>query len=191
MTKLEIEAFLAEKRWLPLLPENVEVTITIDTVINPTEDRELVLNAARIILVNITDFPSKLSGDNARSVLEGINQRIEQQHIMDAARRHIMENLTFDAGTTVIFINKQVALRGRLNFSEEAPLGPIIILIHSNRIDQVINHYFPKAEWKYPKKRKKKYYKREKVVKHGEIVEEIEIEDIDPQELELEDDKEL
>ncbi|MHA1169342.1 MAG: RNA-binding domain-containing protein [Candidatus Hodarchaeales archaeon] len=184
---MDLEEFLSEKKWLPSLSEKVELIITINTVINPTEDLEKVLNAARNIYPSITDFPVKITGDEANAVLDSIKQKVEQQQIMDAARRHILENLTFEAGTTVVYINKQVLLHGRLNFSDTAPLGPIIVHVYSDRIGQIINHYFPKAEWKYPKKRKKKHVKREKTVKRGEIIEEIDIEDIDFQNSDFED----
>ncbi|MHA2295226.1 MAG: RNA-binding domain-containing protein [Candidatus Hodarchaeales archaeon] len=179
-----------DKGWLRNLPDEVNMQITVETVINPTEDREKVLQAAKLISPTISSFPFELSGQKARFILENIYQIIISQQILDATRRHLLNNLSSDMKITVAFINKQVALHGRLNFVEEAPMGPIVLRIETNNMENVLNHYFPKAEWCFPRKRKKKSKRRQSKTKANseEIIEDINVEDIDLDALEDEED---
>ncbi|MFW9991158.1 MAG: RNA-binding domain-containing protein [Candidatus Odinarchaeota archaeon] len=181
MPSINEKDFSFDKQWLETLPDDVEIHLTIDSSINPTEDQEKVLQAASLISHGIDSFPFELEDQEARHVLNELSNRVIRQQIMDATRRHLLGNLTLELGMTVAFINKQVALHGRLNFSEEAPMGPLVLKIISNRIDQVLNHYFPKAEWRFPKKNRKKsarYYRTPRE-KPDETIEEIDIEDVD------------
>jgi predicted RNA binding protein with dsRBD fold (UPF0201 family) len=126
----------------------MDVDVTAEAIINPTEDEEKVERALRNI------FPSgsiqKTTGregtpllvvhGNGLNTLSTLRNLIRQERIRGAARRILLSNLR---GQRIrIHLHKQAAYVGRVSFCEpegESPHGPISIEIQSQNPEMVID----------------------------------------------------
>ena len=125
----------------------VEVTVFVETQINPTENEESVKAAVNNFLDNgtITIKPS-IKGSSLTAVAKGqdslLNLRIllHNDRIRDASRRLLFKSIR---GNMISFyLNKQVAFVGHISFSEESsesPLGPIRVNIETDDPEQLID----------------------------------------------------
>ena len=124
----------------------VEVTVFMETEINPTESEDKVKAAVNNVLGNatITVKPSA-KGNVLSAVAKGQDSLVRLRNLMrndrirDAARKLLYKSIN---GTMISFcLNKQVAFVGHVSFSEEkaeSPLGPIIVNIETEHPQQLI-----------------------------------------------------
>jgi predicted RNA binding protein with dsRBD fold (UPF0201 family) len=125
----------------------VEVTVFVETQINPTENEESVKAAVNNFLDNatITIKPS-LEGNSLTAVAKGQDSLLKlrilfhNDRIRDASRRLLFKSIR---GNMISFyLNKQVAFVGHISFSEESsesPLGPIRVNIETDNPEQLID----------------------------------------------------
>lgn len=124
----------------------VEVTVFIETEINPTESEDKVKATVNNILGNaaITVKPS-IKGSILTAQAKGQDSLFKFRNLMrkdrirDASRRILFKSIR---GNAITFcLNKQVAFAGHVSFSEEtaeSPLGPIRITIETENPQQLI-----------------------------------------------------
>ena len=125
----------------------VEVTVFVETEINPTESEDNVKAAVNNFLDNatITIKPS-IKGSTLTAVAKGQDSLIKLRNILrndrirDASRRLLFKSIR---GNMISFcLNKQVAFAGHISFSEEtaeSPLGPIRVNIETDNPEQLID----------------------------------------------------
>ena len=124
----------------------VEVTVFIETEINPTESGDKVKATVNNILGNaaITVKPS-IKGSILTAQAKGQDSLFKFRNLMrkdrirDASRRILFKSIRGNAIT--FYLNKQVAFAGHVSFSEEtaeSPLGPIRITIETENPQQLI-----------------------------------------------------
>ena len=124
----------------------VEVTVFIETEINPTESGDKVKATVNNILGNaaITVKPS-IKGSILTAQAKGQDSLFKFRNLMrkdrirDASKRILFKSIR---GNAITFcLNKQVAFAGHVSFSEEtaeSPLGPIRITIETENPQQLI-----------------------------------------------------
>ena len=124
-----------------------EVTVFVETQINPTENEDNVKAAINNFLDNatITIRPS-IKGSSLTAVAKGqdslfkLRNLLRNDRIRDASRRLLFKSIR---GNMISFyLNKQVAFVGHISFSEESaesPLGPIRINIETDNPEQLID----------------------------------------------------
>jgi len=130
--------------------------IRIESEIRPTESENKVHKAISNLFD--VDFCSKrvlelpnlfrlyvIECDDVK-VLERFRQALWRQRILDTARSHMMKKM---AGNVVqIKLNKQAAYVGVVSFVDsdsESPLGPINVVISSNKIEELIDWLAPRT----------------------------------------------
>jgi predicted RNA binding protein with dsRBD fold (UPF0201 family) len=130
-----------------------EVSVCIETEINPTESEDKVKRAVENIFGNIQ---TKIQLLNKGSLLTAEAKGLEaltklynllrRERIRDAARGVLFKGLK---GKTISFcLNKQVAYAGHLSFSEEtseSPLGPVKVKIECDNPRELIDWLAPKT----------------------------------------------
>ncbi|HEX9261131.1 MAG TPA: RNA-binding domain-containing protein [Candidatus Bathyarchaeia archaeon] len=123
-----------------------EITVHVETDINPTESEEKVKNAVVKVFGNITTetsaahIGSVLTADaHGMKTLENLRDLLRRDRVRDAARRVFYAG---SRGKSITFcLNKQVAFAGHVSFSQEAgesPLGPIKVIIESENPRELI-----------------------------------------------------
>ncbi len=132
----------------------VEVTISVEAEVNPTEDEEKVRAAVDNVLGN-AEFTVKPAarGSILTAQAKGQEALIKLRNIMrndrvrDASRRILYKSTR---GNTIIFyLNKQVAYAGHVSFSEEtaeSPLGPLKFTIETDNPQQLVEWLAEKTE---------------------------------------------
>ncbi len=119
------------------------MNIKIKTQIYPTEIEEKVRNALYLLFPNVAfevDGDLLIGSTDKLEDLEKIKEAILAHAIRDTARR-ILKKGTF--GNSVTFsINKQVATVGKVNFSDECPMGPIKVRIVGS-VEEVYDYLAP------------------------------------------------
>jgi predicted RNA binding protein with dsRBD fold (UPF0201 family) len=124
----------------------VEVTVHVQTEINPTESEDKVKTAVTNVLGNasITIKPSGRANTltaeaKGQDSLIKFRNILRTDRIRDASRKALFHSIR---GNTIIFcLNKQVAFAGHISFSEEtaeSPLGPIRVAIETERPQELI-----------------------------------------------------
>jgi len=76
--------------------------------------------------------------------LETFRELVHRQKIIDTVRSELLKNLR--GNTTFLKLRKQVAYIGRLNLSEDDPLGEIEVEISSDEIESLIWWIAPRTE---------------------------------------------
>lgn len=129
-----------------------EITVRVETEINPTEDEGKVEAA----VTNIFDSASvevkpSYKGSLLYATAEGRDALVKFRDLLSldriraAARKVFLGGLR---GNSVQFcLNKQVAFAGHVSFSEEtseSPLGPIKVTINCEAPQQLINWLAPR-----------------------------------------------
>ena len=101
-----------------------KVEIEIETKVNPTEDVDKVVQAVKNLF---PDADVTIEGDNLKAKawdLRKFRDLLRRQRILDTARTELLKGKS-DNETTV-FLNKQTAYVGKVNFTDEnAILSPI------------------------------------------------------------------
>jgi predicted RNA binding protein with dsRBD fold (UPF0201 family) len=117
-----------------------EITVYIETEVNPTESEEKVKQAIENIFGNVqTKIQPIYKGGLVTAEAQGLDaltklyNLLRRERIRDAARAVFIEGL--DEKSISFCLNKQVAHAGHVSFSKEvaeSPLGPIKIKIRCN-----------------------------------------------------------
>jgi predicted RNA binding protein with dsRBD fold (UPF0201 family) len=131
----------------------LRVEVTVEAEVHPTEDVEKVKSA---ILNIFPTIPLEVENRGERVYIAGVGagiaaleefcHRISRERISDSARRILRTNILDQR--IVVCLNKQVATVGQVSFCElqgESPLGPIIVAMKSDRLDEVIDILAPKT----------------------------------------------
>jgi predicted RNA binding protein with dsRBD fold (UPF0201 family) len=114
-----------------------EITVHVETEINPTEAEEKVQKAVANIFSNLsTEIKPSYRGSmlnayaKSQEALIRFRNLLRSDRIRDAARKALFRGIR---DMTISFcLNKQVAFAGHVSFSEEvaeSPLGPIRVTI--------------------------------------------------------------
>jgi predicted RNA binding protein with dsRBD fold (UPF0201 family) len=129
-----------------------KIAVSVETDINPTEDKEKVERAVANIFdttsVEIKPFYGKstLSAKaEGREALVKFRNLLSLDRIRAAARKVFFGGLR--ENTIRFYLNKQVAFAGRVSFSEEnseSPLGPIKVTIEYENPQQLIDWLAPR-----------------------------------------------
>ena len=125
----------------------VEVTVFVETQINPTENEESVKAAVNNFLDNATiTIKPAIKGSTLTAIAEGtdslfkLRNLLHNDRIRDASRRLLFKSIR---GNMVSFyLNKQVAFVGHISFSEESaesPLGSIKVNIETENPEKLID----------------------------------------------------
>ena len=129
----------------------ISFKLECEAQIHPTETEEKVKAAITNIFPTIEIQVNNdwiISHTSNYSDLFHFTELLEKQRVLDAARRLIFKRLVDD--TTRFLLNKQAAYMGKVNICEnesESPMGPIFVVITSNRIIDLLNQISPKWEW--------------------------------------------
>lgn len=121
--------------------------LRVEAVIKPTESREKVEAAVRKIFptMNLELIVNSLVGKSTDvESLQRLHQLLRQQAILDTARSVMFSNRSDNS--THFMLNKQVALAGRISFTEgESPLGPIVVSLEAPDIELLIDYLAPRT----------------------------------------------
>ena len=130
-----------------------QVTVHMETEINPTESEERVKKA---ILNLFGDIPTEIKPAGKGSILtaEGKGQNVliplrdalRRDHIRDAARKPLFHGTR--ENSLIFYLNKQVAFAGHVSFSEEegeSPLGPLKITVITEHPGDLIAWLAPRT----------------------------------------------
>jgi predicted RNA binding protein with dsRBD fold (UPF0201 family) len=134
------------------------ILLEITTKINLSESDEKVKKAIHNIFPTIDlviEDNFIIRGKSSKfSVLNKFCNLLYEQKILDGARKCFLEGIEFEGSDnlkqkSVLHLNKQTALYGKVNFSSpsESPLGPITISIETTNFELFSNAFFPKFEW--------------------------------------------
>src|SRR3990170_3675091 len=124
-----------------------DVTVSVETEVNPTEAEEKVKAALANVLGAV---PTVTKPQNAgslllaevkgREALDNFQSLLRRDRIRNAARKVFFAGLR---GQTIsFFLNKQVAFAGHVSFSQEtgeSPLGPIKVVIECENPRELID----------------------------------------------------
>lgn len=131
------------------------VTVIIESDILPTEDEFKVERAVRNIFPLIEIRLEENKGRRIKGQAQGLKVLSEFRSLLKrnkirAAARSIMLT-SISASNMTVALNKQAAYAGHVSFTadpNESPLGPIILIIQSPKLQKVI-------DWLVPPKDKK------------------------------------
>ena len=129
---------------------DVDCKISIYCTINESEDTNKVRTAVSNILTDIDEKitdNSLVANSNNYESLTKIYETIRTRKIKSAYRRHLMRNMTEDS--TWFYLNKQAAFADVIALCDEedqSPLGPIEVVLHSKKIEDVIDWLVSDAE---------------------------------------------
>ncbi len=124
---------------IPQIPCKIEAYGSV----NPSEDPKKVERAISNILFDCEIKKGKFSiSGNSQNLesLEKIYDVIHSRKSQNSLKKNMEKNL--DHNTTWFYLNKQAAFADNVAICEEAdesPLGPIKIILTSQKIDQVIS----------------------------------------------------
>ncbi|NPA22693.1 MAG: hypothetical protein GXO23_00140 [Crenarchaeota archaeon] len=128
--------------------------ITVWVEIKPSEDvekvKKAVLNILSPTVINfekIGDRTFLVASAASCRALYRFRELIRRQEIEDSARLVLTRGIVSE-NRIVIHVNKQAAYAGHLSFvteEKESPLGPITIIIETNRIRQLIDWLAPRT----------------------------------------------
>lgn len=130
-----------------------EVTVRVETEVNPTESEEKVKTAVANLFGNIAMHAepshrgSILTAEaEGQEALFKFRNQLRNDRVRDAARKALFGSLR---GSTISFcLNKQAAFAGHVSFSQEtaeSPLGPLRIVIKCENPRQLIAWLAPRT----------------------------------------------
>ena len=129
---------------------DVDCKVSAFCMVNASED----INKVRTAISNaLTDMDEKITGDtliansNNYESLTKIYETMRSRRSKSAYRRHLMRNMAKDS--TWFYLNKQAAFANVIALCDEAdesPLGPIIVVLHSKNIEDVIDWFVSDIE---------------------------------------------
>jgi len=129
---------------------DVDCKVSAYCTINASED----VNKVRTSLSNVlTDMDEKVTDDslvansNSYESLTKIYETMRSRKTKSAYRRHLMRNMTEDS--TWFYLNKQAAFANvtvLCDEADESPLGPLMVVLLSTNIEDVIEWLVSDAE---------------------------------------------
>jgi predicted RNA binding protein with dsRBD fold (UPF0201 family) len=129
-----------------------EIAVSVETMINHTEDKEKVQRAVANIFDNApAEIKPSYRGSTLSAKAEGLDALVKFRSLLSldriraAARKVFFEGLR--ENTIRFYLNKQVAFAGHISFSEEnseSPLGPIKVTIECENPQQLIDWLAPR-----------------------------------------------
>jgi predicted RNA binding protein with dsRBD fold (UPF0201 family) len=122
----------------------VKVAVEIKTPVHPTESESKVKKALESIFPCVQFFLEgtifKGKSEELKS-LDRLKELLKAQRIRSTANK-ILRNSLF--GSELVFsLNKQAAFMGKVNFSEDSPLGPITVTISCEDMEALITYLSP------------------------------------------------
>jgi predicted RNA binding protein with dsRBD fold (UPF0201 family) len=124
------------------------VKLRVETEIRPTEDQTKVEAAVKNIFPTLDLIRNEkfLVGESTEVLtLDRLHYLLRSQMILDSARS-VMHRGKHD-NVIRFMLNKQVALVGKLSFTEgESPLGPIVVTLEAPDIDRLIDYLAPRTK---------------------------------------------
>jgi predicted RNA binding protein with dsRBD fold (UPF0201 family) len=130
-----------------------EITVYIETEINPTENPEKVKLAVENMFgavkseIQTRKFGSVLIAQaKGTEGLTKLYNLLRRERIRDAARSVLFSGI--ENNSITFYLNKQVAYAGHVSFSEptgESPLGPIKVKITCTNPREIIDWLAPKT----------------------------------------------
>jgi len=127
----------------------ITVQIDIETQVHPTESLEKVKKAVSNIFPDTCFEPlqdSLLRG--TASSVDKFKERLANQAIRDASRKRLMAGVR--PGHVVFSLSKQAAFAERVNFSEDGPLGDIIVIVRTEQPGLLVNDLTDKTDDGWP-----------------------------------------
>ena len=125
--------------------------LRVEAEIRPTEDPEKVVRAVRNVVdvdlrvVELSEGYRIAVGESSNiESLKRLHLLLRQERILDAARAYMLRNRR--GNSLEIKLHKQAAYAGHISlvtFDEESPLGPIRLLIVSDKIDEIVDWLSP------------------------------------------------
>jgi predicted RNA binding protein with dsRBD fold (UPF0201 family) len=129
-----------------------EITLQVETEVNPTEDVEKVKAAVLNLFANLS---VRIEPQRIRSILvaeaktqqslENFQAVLRRDRVRAAARKLLHSSVK---GNTISFcLNKQVAFVGHVSFSNETgecPLGPLKVVIETENPRELIDWLAPR-----------------------------------------------
>jgi len=127
------------------------VYVRVEAEVRPTESlakvRRAILNVFDADSVRVVERPGgRLLVAESRRMesLLRLHDLLRRERILDAARSHLLRGL--GDGVLVFRLNKQVAYVGHLSFVDddvESPLGPIVFIVESGRVREIVDWLAP------------------------------------------------
>ncbi len=132
--------------------------LRVKTELRPTEDEAKVIKALKNLfefekLEVIEGYPYKVVIGESKNIasLKKLHSILRQERILDAVRNVLIKS---KSGSTVEFkLHKQSAYVGHVSlitYDSESPLGPIVVTISSDKIDEIIEWLTPKTVSGHP-----------------------------------------
>ncbi|MBU6997224.1 MAG: hypothetical protein HXS41_03390 [Theionarchaea archaeon] len=119
----------------------MRVAVEISTPVHATESESKVKKALECIFPSVQFFPDgnvfKGKSEEIKS-LERFRELLKSQKIRDTANT-ILKNSLF-GGELEVHLNKQAAYMGKVNFSEDSPLGPITVRLSCEDMETLITY---------------------------------------------------
>jgi len=124
---------------------DLRAKIILEATISPSEDPVKVVGALEKVLgqptgkVSSDSRAARLVTDEAKALLR-IRDQLRDRHVRSAARRRLL--LSRKRNSTSLMLNRQAATAGVLAICgspEESPLGPIYLMIESEKLDALID----------------------------------------------------
>lgn len=119
--------------------------ISVSAEINPTESPEKLLGALTNIfpLGRFTREGNMFAFEGDEDLLAHFSFLLEKQRIRDSANVHM--HLKTHHDRLKIFLNKQAAYMGKVNFCSDCAMGPITILAEGEGLSPLIDRISPRT----------------------------------------------
>lgn len=125
--------------------------LRVEAEVRPTESPDKVAKAIKnlfeveLVEVELSEGYRLLVGESGNlESLRKLHQAFRQQRILDSARSYMLKNRR--GNSLELKLHKQTAFAGHVSlvtFDEESPLGPIRVLIVSDKIDELVDWLAP------------------------------------------------
>ena len=126
--------------------EEPNIRLEISVPVYCTESKEKVEKALKNVFpsVEFTLSEGHYTGKSQDiQSLDHFRALLKYQQIRDTANTMLKRSL--HNGELVFYLNKQAAFMGKVNFSEECPLGPITVNVKGKDLGHVINYLSPRT----------------------------------------------
>jgi len=134
------------------------IEITVRSMVNPTENEEIIINAMKRIFAFENVEKSELNSrgqytlvatGSGPNVLHFLFNQVRRQKTVQAFHNHLNDSMNEVRNEVTFMLNKQILTQGYLSLCtepEESPLGPIFVTIKAKKIADVVNYVFPETE---------------------------------------------
>jgi predicted RNA binding protein with dsRBD fold (UPF0201 family) len=123
------------------------LTVTVTAPVRPTEDREKILSALRLIFPEGSVEEAEDSVRMTSGSLDNFTEMVRRQRILDATRATMRRAAR--GSSTAFTLNKQAAAVGRISFEEgRQPLGGVHVAVEADdemALEQFIDKIAPRT----------------------------------------------